>query len=451
MHDYLGSVPYDEMVEVTTLGAMITEPSAIKLFYEKGFTIDIFYADDNKKVARMILDTYMQHGIVEIQLLMDRYKATKSSEHPKTGTDYLFHLVQNTTTKSSVPYYLNILEEKYKLRVLIEKSREVIESAMQPMDSVDDFLFNSEESILSITRTTSSGTMQCSEKVVSDAMERFAQAMANDGTVSGLATGYRDLDKVTNGLQNGDLIILGARPSVGKTAFALNLGLNIASMNKDGKANIAIFSLEMPAVQLMNRLTSTVSKVPNYKIRDGRVNVDELNSVNSAFANLQGLNFNINDDSSITVPDIFKECRNLKNESGIDLIIIDYMQLISSKGGGENRQQEISKISRQLKNLAREMDVPVIALSQLSRKLESREDKTPILSDLRESGSIEQDADIVMFLHRDDYGDVKEGAIMNDDISESLLRIAKNRHGSLKDIQLAFEKNTGKFRDVTYR
>ena len=235
------------------------------------------------------------------------------------------------------------------------------------------------------------------------------------------------------------------------TAFALNLGLNVARLNDEAKSVVAIFSLEMPATQLINRLTSTVSTVPNYKIRDGKVNQDEFNNINKAYSTIQSLNLYVDDDGSITVPDIFKKCRSLKDEQGLDVVIIDYMQLINSKQQGQNRQAEISVISRQMKQLAREMNVPVIALSQLSRKLEQREDKTPILSDLRESGSIEQDADIVMFLHRDDYGktdDELDG--FNSNISETLLRVAKNRNGSLKDIDLAFEKNTGKFTDVEY-
>ena len=443
-------VPHSKVSEMAIIGSMMYDSSVINLFLETQLPIEVFYDEDNKKVIKIILELYTKNGVAESDLIMEALNKMSFSEQPTGGADYLHALINQATVPSAVSHYLNIVEGKYKLRQLIEKSKEIIAKAQQDIDNVDDFLFESEEIILGLTRVSSNNSMKTSVEVVAEARMKFEQAMASDGSVTGLDTGYNDLNKVTGGLQNGDLIILGARPSVGKTAYALNLAVNIARMNKEGQSNVAIFSLEMPAFQLVNRLASTLSNVPNYKIRDGRVTEIELNAINTAYSTIQQMNLSINDDSSITVPDIFKECRSLKKESGLDIIVIDYMQLINTKTAGSNRQAEISAISRQMKQLARELNVPVIALSQLSRKLEQREDKTPILSDLRESGSIEQDADIVMFLHRDDYGDVKDGVGNDDGISETLLRIAKNRSGSLKDIQLAFEKNTGKFIDVEY-
>ena len=793
----MDNTPYSEISEIAVLGTMISFPETIRLYIEKDFPLDVFFNEDNKRVAKVLLQVYKERGIVEYQMILDKFASVTHNEKPANCPDYLMNLIQNATTKSTFGYYLNIIEEKYRVRSLVEKSREIIHLASQPIDDVDEFLFEVEQDVLGLTRTSNSNDMRTSESIVQEALNNFNKAMQNDGSVTGLKTGFRELDKVTNGLQDGDLIILGARPSVGKghphwielptpsgsvkvgdikvgdyvfdrygkptkvtgvyprgkletykvtlndgrstivdgdhiwshfmlsgcgneslidkttsymfeqgvrsksnrakysiptneavefaekehqvdpyvigsligdgcllesrltfssgdryvvekigsligfkpkftisdnfnwlfqktdgtnvktkellkefdemrvysylkqipkeylvdsyenrmkllnglfdtdgcatskgrklmvsysttseklkdqvvwllrscgyitglavdkregrrdcydirvladsietkklftlkrkrdvivnserivqrkydrigissiektgvveeitcisvdnkeqlylandfivthnTAFALNLGLNVARLNDDAKSVVAIFSLEMAATQLINRLTSTVSTVPNYKIRDGKVNQDEFNNINKAYSTIQSLNLYVDDDGSITVPDIFKKCRSLKDEQGLDVVIIDYMQLINSKQQGQNRQAEISVISRQMKQLAREMNVPVIALSQLSRKLEQREDKTPILSDLRESGSIEQDADIVMFLHRDDYGktdDELDG--FNSNISETLLRVAKNRNGSLKDIDLAFEKNTGKFTDVEY-
>ena len=443
-------IPHSKIAEMAIIGSMMYEPSIIKSYLETQLPIEIFYDEDNKKVLNIMLDVYNRSGVVDSNLVLEEINKMNLGDRPKDGSDYLHELLNQATVPSAIPHYLKIVEDKYKLRMIIDKSREIIQKAQNEVSDIDDFLFESEETILGLTRNTSQNSMKDSEQIVKEAREKFEQAMSNDGSVTGLDTGYNDLNKVTSGLQKGDLIILGARPSVGKTAFALNLGLNVARMNKEGKSVVAFFSLEMPAFQLTNRLTSTLSNVPNYKIRDGRVNDKELNNINGAYSTIQQMNLFINDDGGITVPDIFKECRSLKKDHGLDIVIIDYMQLINSKTAGANRQAEISAISRQMKQLARELDVPVIALSQLSRKLEQREDKTPILSDLRESGSIEQDADIVLFLHRDDYGDVKDDGSIDTGISETLLRVAKNRNGGLKDINIVFEKHTGKFVDVIY-
>lgn len=265
---------------------------------------------------------------------------------------------------------------------------------------------------------------------------------SNKEKITGIKTGYVDLDHTTNGFQRGDLIILAARPSVGKTAFALNIALQ-SSLRNPGA--VAIFSLEMPCEQLMQRILSAKSEVYGDKIRSGYISNEEMVRIQEACNEIRKTKIYIDDSAVIKMGDIFSKCRKLKSEQGLDMIIIDYLQLISSssRSNSDNRQQEVSEISRSLKALARELDVPVIALSQLSRGVESRQDKHPMLSDLRESGSIEQDADIVMFLYRDSYQKKEEEA--ENAVDPVDVDIAKHRNGATRRFQLMFAKNINAF------
>ena len=796
------NMPFNEMAEVATMGALLTHKDAINLFMEREIDESMFYKPRSRRIVKTIVDVYELHGFVEVQVVLESITKDKKGATLTGGLDYLMNFVDNASTLSSLDHYLDIIEEKHRLRLLINLSQEIIKESSTLDTDVSTFLFETEERVMELTRSKGKSSMQSSQEVVKESLEAFHKALDNDGEITGLKTGFQELDFVTNGLQKGDLIIIGARPSVGKghpnwlelptpkgnkkvgdlvvgdyvfdrygkptkvtgvyprgkletykvtlndgrstivdgdhiwshfmlsgcgnenlidkttsymyeqgvrsksnrakysiptnkpvhfeekehdvdpyvvgaligdgcllesrltissgdsyvtnkvadlleanvfftkhknytwrfeddegfplrtkktlngleemqvyshlkeipeeylydsyenrmkllnglfdtdgcatnqgkklsinysttsevlkdqivwllqscgylsgvaldiregrrtcyminvlsdlvesrklftlqrkidvidssdrivhrkydrigiksiektgiveditcisvaheeqlylandfivthnTAFALNLGLNVAQLNNDGNANVAVFSLEMPSTHLMNRLLSTTSTVPNHKIRNGKVNQDEYNSIMRGANELQKTNIFIDDQSGTTVPDVFKQCRALKQEHGLDFIIIDYLQLLSSKGASQNREQEVSKMSRQLKQLARELDVPVIALSQLSRNLEHREDKRPRLSDLRESGGLEMNADIVMFLHRDDYGSTNEdeeeqGTISDDNNSPTLLRISKHRNGSLRDIDMMFEKDTGKFYDIDNR
>jgi replicative DNA helicase len=276
--------------------------------------------------------------------------------------------------------------------------------------------------------------------VFDGALEKIQRIHDQGDATTGIRSLYNDLDRVTTGFQKGDLIILAARPSVGKTAFALNITLNASSI---ASGAIAIFSLEMPAEQLATRMLSAKSRVAGQKLRTGKLDNNDWSKVNEAVSELRRQKIYIDDTPGIKVGDIFAKCRTLKNESGLALVVIDYIQLIQGTGKVESRQQEVSEISRRLKALARELDVPVIALSQLSRSVEGREDKRPLMSDLRESGSIEQDADIVAFLYRDDYYNKEARTEDNNSISE--LIIGKHRNGPTATIELLFKKNTSTF------
>ena len=271
-----------------------------------------------------------------------------------------------------------------------------------------------------------------------------------EGHITGVKTGYTDLDRVTNGFQRGDLIILAARPAMGKTAFALNLALNASFYNSGA---IAIFSLEMPAEALMKRILSAKSAVESSKLRSGNIRDDEFNKLNEAANELMATKLFVDDSSNVKISEVFSKCRKLRSEHGLDLVVIDYLQLISGSGrsSGDNRQQEISEISRSLKGLAREMECPVIALSQLSRSVETRPDKHPMLSDLRESGAIEQDADIVMFLYRDEYYNKDENSQEDAETTNTTdVDIAKHRNGATGRIQLAFQKNISAFYNIAH-
>ena len=283
-------------------------------------------------------------------------------------------------------------------------------------------------------------------EVVVENMNRINQLQQHDGVLTGVPTGFRDLDEVTNGLQRSDLILVAARPSMGKTAFTLNIAQNVAIF---AGLTVAFFSLEMSKEQLVNRILSSVSEVSSEKLRTAQLGPQEWNQVLAAADRMQKAPLYIDDTPGLTVQDMRSKLRRLKVEHGLDLVIVDYIQLMQGRSNGrgsENRQQEISEISRNLKLIARELDVPLIALSQLSRSVESRPDKRPILSDLRESGSLEQDADIVSFLYRDKYYDENSE---KGDITEVIIR--KHRNGSLKTVELMFQGELTRFRDVSYR
>ncbi|MEE0774889.1 MAG: replicative DNA helicase, partial [Merdibacter sp.] len=326
----------------------------------------------------------------------------------------------------------------------IETAQQIAEEGFDTGSPLDDVLDQAERQILEVTRSRRASEFQSSKEVVGRVIRELVTLRESDNHITGVRTGYQDLDRMTNGFQRGDLIILAARPAMGKTALALNLGMYTALRNPGA---VAFFSLEMPADSLMKRLLSAKSQVEGGKLRSGNITDEELNRLNEAGSELGAARIYIDDSASIKVSQIFSKCRKLMSEQGLSLIVIDYLQLISGSGkSGDNRQQEVSEISRNLKILAKEMNCPVIALSQLSRSVESRDDKTPRLSDLRESGAIEQDADIVMFLYREEYYKKTKEQEANADQNEVVdLNLAKHRNGSVGHVSLVFNKSISAF------
>ncbi len=356
------------------------------------------------------------------------------------GVEYLAALSESVTTTRNVRYYAGIVADKANLRRLIRQAEKVISGAYQEMTSVNDFISQSEQDILAVTRSRFTGEFRDVKSVIRDVTKEMMLIQENKGEVAGLATRFRDFDRVTQGFQKGDLIILGARPAVGKTAFALNIATNVAHKNPEA---VAFFSLEMPAEQLIRRSIQAMGGIDGALLRTGEILKTDANKYYAATERVSECNLYIDDTPGIKMNELIAKARRLKQEHGLSLVVVDYLQLIVGNNK-ESRQQEVSEISRQLKSMARELEVPVMALSQLSRNLERRDDKRPVMSDLRESGSIEQDADLVIFLYREGYYDQKA----DQDTGIVEVNIAKHRNGPTGMVEVAFEKNYSRFSDL---
>ena len=360
------------------------------------------------------------------------------------GIEYLSDVIDSVVSASNVDSYINIIREKSLRRNLIKVCESIENSARDEASSANDVIEHAEKQIFSVTKARKASEFKTAAEVVKSTRIQLENLAKNNQEVTGIATGFYDFDKLTSGLHPNELIIIAARPAMGKTAFALNIATNAAISS--GKS-VAIFNLEMGAEQLMFRMISALGAVEGNKLKTGRLTHDDWKKVNEAMSELADAPIFIEDTPGITIGEIRAKCRRLASQgNGLGLIVIDYLQLISGGPGyGNNRQQEVSDISRSLKTMAMELGVPVIALAQLSRSVEGRENKRPIMSDLRESGSIEQDADIVTFLYRDDY--YNKTTIEENNVSLSELIIGKHRNGATGTIELLFEKNISNFRN----
>ena len=337
-----------------------------------------------------------------------------------------------------------MVHDKAVMRKMIEAAEQIAQDGFEGQTDINEYLDQSEKSILNISRNRRTSEFYNASSVFTSVSDKIRKMSENKSSITGLATGYHEFDRITHGFQKGDLVILAARPSMGKTAVALNFALQVAERNRQGGA-VAIFSLEMPVEQLGMRLLSAKSRVNGDNLKTGRLSNEQWNAVNEALVDLKSLKLYMDDTPALKVSEIFSKCRRLQADQGLDLVVIDYIQLIqgSSNGREFNRQQEVSEISRNLKALARELNVPVICLSQLSRNVESRENKKPMLSDLRESGAIEQDADIVLMLYRESYYNEEAKELAKENNSERLeINIAKHRNGETDKFSLAFEPTT---------
>lgn len=447
-------LPYSQDAEMALLGTLMVFPESVHAVQEYNLQVDDFYNTEHQRIFSHMLEIIETGRILDATTLISRMKDHNEIDSVG-GMDYLFSLTQNSAAPVSLKHYIEVVQEKAQIRRLIAVGQMISEKGFDTSTNLDALLDLAESSVLEVTRIRRTEDMQKSKDVVAEFLENLRRIQENKDRITGLKTGYNSLNSLMNGLQRGDLIILAARPSVGKTAFALNLGLNVARHNDSGKAGVAIFSLEMPATHLMSRMIAAQSSVKSEFLKTGYLNDDQSNQLHMAAGVLSQTNIFIDDSSTVTIPEIFSKCRKLKAEGTLDLIIIDYIQLISGRGNTESRQQEVSEISRGLKQLAREMNVPVIALSQLSRNVEKRDVKIPQLSDLRESGSIEQDADIVMFLYREEYynrnnedNDETKPQQNDDGTQEVLVKIAKHRQGALADVYMRFDPTISKFYDV---
>ena len=430
--------PHDLEAERSLLGSMLISQDACREILSLA-TAEDFYLESHRILFEAMKAVDEQNLPVDATTLTS-YLMDKKALDKIGGVEYLFQLSESVPTTAHSQYYLKILNEKSLLRKLIKESTQIIEDAYGDVDNLNDFIGEVEKNFLNVTRDRNAGEFKAVRDVIQNVTDRLIMLQRSDGNISGVKTGYYDLDRLTSGFQKGDLIILAARPSVGKTAFALNVAYNVAYKSEEA---VAVFSLEMPAEQLISRIICSAGSLQAETLRSGSILKDNNERYYAAAEKVSKCNLYIDDTPGIRVGEIAAKCRRLKRDHGLKMIIIDYLQLISGPANSrESRQQEVSDISRQLKMIARELEVPVIALSQLSRSVEKRDNKRPVLSDLRESGAIEQDADIVSFLHREDYQNPEKEAETQGAID---VIIAKHRNGALADIRLVFQKQYSKF------
>lgn len=433
-------LPYSMEAEQAILGAMLIYPKVVRDVKDQDLTPQDFYAERNQIIFQAMMYVTDAGNPLDATGLITRLTDTNQLQSVG-GVEYILSLTDSAVSSANSLYYIDIIKERAHARRLIMIAEKIAEDTFDVAKPLDELMDAAEQQILNVTRNRRTTDFRSSEQVLDEVMNKIITLRSSSEKITGIKTGYKKLDSITNGFQRGDLIILAARPSVGKTAFALNVALQASLRNPNA---IAIFSLEMPSEQLMRRILSAKSEVLGDKIRSGYINNEEMNRLNDACNEIKKTKIFMDDSAMIKMGDIFSKCRKLKAEHGLDMIIIDYLQLItgSGRGGSDNRQQEVSEISRSLKALARELDCPVIALSQLSRGVETRQDKHPLLSDLRESGSIEQDADIVIFLYREKYQQHEEN---DNGIDEVDVDIAKHRNGSTERFSLVFSKNVNAF------
>ncbi|MED4794111.1 replicative DNA helicase [Priestia megaterium] len=434
--------PQNIEAEQALLGAIFLEPSSLTLASELLIPED-FYRASHQKIFTCMLKLSDQGEPVDLVTVTSELADQKILEEVG-GVSYLSDLANSVPTAANVEYYGKIVEEKSILRRLIRTATHIASEGYAREDEVEVLLNEAEKNILEVAQRKNSGVFQNIKDVLVQTYDDIEVLHNRKGDITGIPTGFSDLDRMTAGFQRNDLIIVAARPSVGKTAFALNIAQNVATKTNE---NVAIFSLEMGAQQLVMRMLCAEGNIDAQRLRTGSLTADDWGKLTMAMGSLSNAGIYIDDTPGIRVGEIRSKCRRLKQEGGLGMILIDYLQLIQGNGrSGENRQQEVSEISRALKALARELEVPVIALSQLSRGVEQRQDKRPMMSDIRESGSIEQDADIVAFLYREDY---YEKDTENQNIIEII--IAKQRNGPVGTVQLAFVKEYNKFVNLERR
>ena len=440
----LRSVPNSKEAEQAVLSAMFLSKNAQDVAFEM-LDESAFYYDNNRKIYLALKSLYDGNIPIDMTTITNELK-NKGYLEEIGGVIYLTEVLNTESTAANINYYLKIVQDDSLLRRLIEVSNDVNQMGYNTDKDVSETLDEAERKILSIVKDRRSTEFQTIKDVVYRVQKNLQTLAETKGDITGIATGWTDFDKITSGLHENQFIIIAARPAMGKTAFALNLATNVVTSSKK---SVAVFNLEMGAEQLANRMLSSLGQIEGYKFMSGKLNNNDYVKFNEALSQLEDTNLFLDDTPGITIGEIRSKCRRLKtSSSGLDLVIIDYLQLISGgKNYGANRQQEVSDISRSLKMLAMELNIPIIALAQLSRSVESREDKRPLMSDLRESGSIEQDADIVAFLYRDDY--YKKELRNDNNTSISELIIGKHRNGTTGTINLLFKRDTSTFLNFT--
>jgi replicative DNA helicase len=430
--------PYSIEAEQSVLGSMLLSKEAIFVAAER-LRAEDFYKESHRKIFDSILELNENGEPVDLITLTELLRSKRQIEQVG-GAVYLTTLTEAVPTTSNISYYCDIVQEKSLLRRLIETSSDILSMAYEPKEDVENVLDKAERMIFEIVQKRRVENYFHIKDILLSTFERIEELYNSEGGITGVPTGFYDLDEMTSGFQPSDLILIAARPSMGKTSFALNIAQNAAIRNK---IPVAIFSLEMSKEQLVQRMLCSESNVDSHRLRTGRLQDDDWPRLARAMGPLSEAPIYIDDTPAISSIEIRAKARRLKAEKGLGLIIIDYLQLMSGRSNAENRQQEISEVSRSLKALARELSVPVVALSQLSRAPEMRADHKPVLSDLRESGSQEQDSDLVAFLYRDDYYNPDSE---KKNIAEII--IAKQRNGPTGTVELVWLAKYTKFANI---
>ena len=430
--------PYNLEAEQSVLGSMLLSKDAIFTAVER-LKADYFYKDSHKSIFELLLELHENREPVDLITVTEAMRSKKMLEQVG-GVTYLTTLTEIVPTAANISYYCDIVEEKSLIRKLINTCSKVLSMAYEAKDDVEGLLDEAERMIFEIVQKRRVEGFFHIKDVLLTTFERIEELYNSEGGITGIPTGFPDLDEKTSGFQPSDLILIAARPSMGKTSFALNIAAN-AAIRHD--IPVAIFSLEMSKEQLVQRLLCSESNVDSHRLRTGQLQDDDWPRLAQAMGPLSEAPIYIDDTPGISSLELRAKARRLKAEKGLGLIVIDYLQLMSGRANLENRQQEISEVSRSLKALARELSVPVVALSQLSRAPEVRADHRPILSDLRESGSQEQDSDLVAFLYRDDYYDPETE---KKNIAEVI--IAKQRNGPTGTVELAWLPRFTKFASI---
>ncbi len=433
--------PHSIDAEKAVLGAVLREPEALNLIADK-IKSEQFFLDAHRQIFEAMCDLYHQNEPADILTVAERLRRLQSdSEY--LGPAYLVELTENSPVAQNLEYYASVVVDYYYLRRIIDACQLTAQKAASFDGKVGQFIEDVEKEFINIANQQDRSGLATTHEVLDATITEIEHRLANEGVMTGVPSQFVDLDRITGGWQKSDLIILAARPGMGKTAFALNCVINAV---REGKAT-AVFTLEMSKTQLMERIIASEARIDSSRMRKGDLSEEEQDRLMHGIRTIGTMPamLGIDETPSISLLELRSRCRRFKKEHGLDLIVIDYLQLMSGSGTkkDQSREREISEISGGLKALAKELKVPVIALAQLNRGVESRPDKVPKLSDLRESGSMEQDADMILFLYRDEYYNPN-----SEDAGKALVRIGKNRHGSLEDVYLAFAPNFLKFSNL---
>lgn len=431
-------MPHSVEAEQSVIGAMLMDKDAVTVASEM-LTVEDFYQKQYGILFEAMTELYSEGKPIDLITLQNRLKE-KDVPAEVSSLEFVRDMLTTVPTSANVKYYAEIVSEKAILRKLIKVNEEIAAACYAGKERVEDIMEDTEKKIFQVLQRKSGDSFVPIKEVVLNALDKIEAASRSKGNVTGLATGFIDLDYRTSGLQPSDLILIAARPSMGKTAFVLNIAEYMAFRSN---LTVAIFSLEMSKEQLVNRLFSLESRVDAQVLRNGNLSDNDWSSLIEAAGTIGRSNLIIDDTPGISVAELRSKCRKFKLEHNLGIIMIDYLQLMQGSRRAESRQQEISEISRSLKEIARELQVPVVALSQLSRAVEQRPDHRPMLSDLRESGAIEQDADVVMFLYRDDY---YNHDTEKKDVAEVI--IAKQRNGPIGTVELAWLPRFTKFANM---